>query len=157
MTTPTKWPVRPAKTQISLGIYPVWSVFTVCSMDSQEPKASSCGQRRRWSDWADAQADPSLRWAHMSVCWFCHVRIVCQSSHTHQGYLFCCSDIMDTIWLILRVYTDSHWYSVQWFHSEWDHYQFSPLYNNISVLHGHQSIFFIAYTNFLFLTFESNF
>ena len=28
-TKPTKWPVRPAKAQISLGIRPVWSVFTV--------------------------------------------------------------------------------------------------------------------------------
>ena len=25
-----------------------------------------------WSDWADAQADLSLRWAHISFCWFCH-------------------------------------------------------------------------------------
>ena len=25
-----------------------------------------------WSDWADAQADRSLRWAHVSFCWFCH-------------------------------------------------------------------------------------
>ena len=24
-----------------------------------------------WSDWADAKADRSLRWAHMSFCWFC--------------------------------------------------------------------------------------
>ena len=30
MTKLTKWPVYPAKTQISLGIYPVWSVFAVC-------------------------------------------------------------------------------------------------------------------------------
>ena len=28
-------------------------------------------QRRLWSDWADAQADLSLRWAQ-SLCWFCH-------------------------------------------------------------------------------------
>ena len=32
MTKPTKW-LRPAKTQISLGICPVWSVFAVHSMD----------------------------------------------------------------------------------------------------------------------------
>ena len=32
-----------------------------------------CGQRRLWSDWEDAQADLSLRWAHMQYCWFCHV------------------------------------------------------------------------------------
>ena len=24
------------------------------------------------SDWADAQADLSIRWAHMQFCWFCH-------------------------------------------------------------------------------------
>ena len=29
-------------------------------------------QRRLWSDWADAQADLSLRWAPMPFCWFCH-------------------------------------------------------------------------------------
>ena len=29
-------------------------------------------QRRLWSDWADAQADLSLRWAHMPFGWFCH-------------------------------------------------------------------------------------
>ena len=31
-------------------------------------------QRRLWSDWADAQADLSLRWAHWSFCWFCHAQ-----------------------------------------------------------------------------------
>ena len=27
---------------------------------------------RLWSDWADTQADLSLRWAHSHFCWFCH-------------------------------------------------------------------------------------
>ena len=31
MTKPTKWYVRPAKTQISLGIHPVWSVSSLCT------------------------------------------------------------------------------------------------------------------------------
>ena len=70
---PTKRSVHPAKTQISLGICPVWSsVFAVRSMGSWGSKVSSCGQWRLWSDWADAQADQSLRWAHMPLCWFCH-------------------------------------------------------------------------------------
>ena len=38
--------------------------FAMRWMCSQVPKLSSCGQRRLWSDWADAQADLSLRWAH---------------------------------------------------------------------------------------------
>ena len=63
--------VWPAKTQFSLGICPVWSVFAVCSM-SQGPKLSSYGHRRLWSDWVDAQANPSLRWPNMPFRWFCH-------------------------------------------------------------------------------------
>ena len=47
-------------------------VFAVRSMGSKGPKLSSCGQRRLWSDWADAQADLSPCWAHMQFCWFCH-------------------------------------------------------------------------------------
>ena len=31
MTKPTKWHVRPAKSQISLGIRPVWSVSSLCT------------------------------------------------------------------------------------------------------------------------------
>ena len=35
-------------------------------------------QQRLWSDWAEAQADLGLHWAHTSYCWFCraanHIR-----------------------------------------------------------------------------------
>ena len=31
MTKLTEWHVRPVKTQISLDIHPVWSVFAVCT------------------------------------------------------------------------------------------------------------------------------
>ena len=31
LTKPTKWPARPAKTQISLGIHPVWSESLLCT------------------------------------------------------------------------------------------------------------------------------
>ena len=41
-------------------------------------------QGRLWSDWADAQADLSLRWAHMSSCWFCHEAAEIQSSLNYQ-------------------------------------------------------------------------
>ena len=44
MTKQTKWPVRPAKIQISLGIRPVWS------------KSSLCARRKLWS-WV-------AHWAH---------------------------------------------------------------------------------------------
>ena len=40
-TKAIKWHVRPAKTQISLVIHPVWSYFAWRSLGSQGPKASS--------------------------------------------------------------------------------------------------------------------
>ena len=49
------------------------SVFAVCMMKAWSLSYPLSAQPRLWSDWADAQADLSLRWAHWSVCWFCHV------------------------------------------------------------------------------------
>ena len=53
-TKPTKWHVRPAKTQISLGIRPVWSESSLytqwVAMDPRLLHADS----EDWSDWADA-------------------------------------------------------------------------------------------------------
>ena len=72
MTKPTKWQVCPAKIQISLGIRPVWSVFAVCLKQPWVLSYPLSAQRRLWSDWADAQADLSLCWVHLSFYWFCH-------------------------------------------------------------------------------------
>ena len=66
-------------------------VFAVRSMDSEGPKLSSSGQRRFLSDWADAQADLSLRWAHMPFCWFCHeaAHFMCVGGFRPLLYLNC--------------------------------------------------------------------
>ena len=70
MTKPTKWHVCQHSDQP--GHLPsLIRVFSVCSMGSWGPKLSSCRQQRLWSDWADAQADLSLRWAHMHFVGFC--------------------------------------------------------------------------------------
>ena len=71
-TKPTKWLVRPVKTQISLGVRPVWSVFAVCMKKHWVLSCPLSAQRMLWSGWADAQADLSLRCAHMPFCCFCH-------------------------------------------------------------------------------------
>ena len=47
-------------------------VFAVRMKEVEVLSYLLCAQRRLWSDWADAQADLSLRWAHMPFCWFCH-------------------------------------------------------------------------------------
>ena len=60
--------VRPAKTQISLGIRSVWSESSLCAWWVAKGPSSLHAD----SEEADAQADLSLRWAHMPFCWFCH-------------------------------------------------------------------------------------
>ena len=50
LTKPTKWPVSPVKTQISLGICPVWSVFAICMMKHWAFNYLLSTQWRLWAD-----------------------------------------------------------------------------------------------------------
>ena len=64
MTKPTKLHVCPAKTQISLGIHLVWLEFSLSAWRKLGSLATHWASSEDWSDWGDAQADLSLRWAH---------------------------------------------------------------------------------------------
>ena len=78
--------VRPAKTQISLGIRPVWSESSLSARKKLGPLAThrahsedsdQTGQQRRlWSDWAAAQADLNLRWGHTHFVGFVMSRLI---------------------------------------------------------------------------------
>ena len=78
-----KMTVRPAKTQISLGIHPVWSdpslirVFAARTKKHWVLSYPLSAQRRLWSDWTDAQSDLSLRWAHTHFVGFVMRRLKC--------------------------------------------------------------------------------
>ena len=77
LTKPTKWSVRPAKTQISLGIHPVWSESSLPAWRSIGSSATHFGALQRfWSDWTDAQADLGLRWAHSHFVGFVMRRLI---------------------------------------------------------------------------------
>ena len=65
MIKPTKWPVRPATTQISLGIRPVWSESSLSTWRNIGPLTTYWADSEDWSDWADVQADLRLRWVHI--------------------------------------------------------------------------------------------
>ena len=71
-TKAIRWPVCSVKTQISLGIRPVWSDSLLSSYRSSGSLATHEVHREDWSDCADAQADLILCWVHRSFCWFCH-------------------------------------------------------------------------------------
>ena len=54
----------PAKTRISLGICPVWSESSLCTQWVAKDPSFLHANIEDLSDWADAQADLSLRWVH---------------------------------------------------------------------------------------------
>ena len=73
MTKPTKWALRPAKIQISLGIRPVWSESSLCAQwVAQDPRFLHANSE----DFDQTGQMPRL----ISVftertcpfCWFCH-------------------------------------------------------------------------------------
>ena len=48
--------------------YSMATVFVYLSLDSPEAVDGAYDQRRPWSDYANAEADLSLRWSHKSYC-----------------------------------------------------------------------------------------
>ena len=57
-------------------------VFVYSSLDSLDAVDGTCDQRRLWSDYAEAQANLSLRWSHKSYCRFSRAL-----AHLHISYL----------------------------------------------------------------------
>ena len=114
MTKLTKWHVRPVKTQISLGIRPVWSessLSTLCiakDLTFRHADSNDCDQTGRLE---------SLLGAH--VCWFCHVVAQLSASLVTAdspgmfllflGRVFGSDCLLLTLWLARRL-------QLQWSH-----------------------------------------
>ena len=60
--------VRPVKTQISLGIHPVWSESSLFAQYVAKDSSFLHDQ----TGCKDTQADLSLQWANIPFCWVCH-------------------------------------------------------------------------------------
>ena len=71
MAKPAEWNVRPAKTQVSLGICPVFAV----RLEKVKSLATLKTHSKDWSDWVGAQADPSLLGAQVILLVFVVLRL----------------------------------------------------------------------------------
>ena len=81
--------------RIGLGIpSSLIRVFAVRMKKAWVLSYSLSAQWRLWSDWADAQVDLSLRWAHMPFCWFCRDTAHFLFSDCLQG---CVSSLLDLL------------------------------------------------------------
>ena len=69
-------------------------------------------QRRLWSDWADAQADLSLRWAHSHFIGFVMSRLNSKYCSTHlfesTGIIYYCSIFLLVWYLSCYIYSQYH-------------------------------------------------
>ena len=65
-------PPHEKKQQQQNDIRPVWSESLLCAQCLAKDPSFLHADSEAWSDWAGAQANLSLRWAHMSFCWFDH-------------------------------------------------------------------------------------
>ena len=91
---PTKWRA-PSMVSDQPGHPPVWSESLLSTQRNLASLANQWVHSEDWSDWANAQADLSLCWAHMPFCWFCdevaHMRMweKCdrEIGHCHQWCL----------------------------------------------------------------------
>ena len=77
MTKRTKWHVRPAKTQISLGIRPVWSEYSLCAQRvAKDPRcrhADSEDSGQTWLIWVFAgRTCRFVGFVMRRFIWFCH-------------------------------------------------------------------------------------
>ena len=70
MTKPSKWHVHPAKTDQPGHPPTLIRVFTVRMTKAWVLSYPLGTQQRLWSDWADAQSDLGLRWAHINFVGF---------------------------------------------------------------------------------------
>ena len=107
-------------------------VFAVRSIGSYGLKVPSCGQRRLWSDWADAQADLRLCRAHIWFCLFCRAPTQMTSSLQKQMSSQGIKKILPEGSLKWR---RLGWYSIQNRHIEVRRQRTIP-YNNLSHSQG---------------------
>ena len=82
--------VRPAKTQISLGIRPVWSESSL----SAWRKLGSLANH-----WADAQAGLSLHWAHIHFVGFVTSRLISSIVNRKNALLSSVIELTNKKWV----------------------------------------------------------
>ena len=125
----------------------VWWESSLCTQGIAKDPVLLQVDSEDWSDWADAQADLNLRWAHMSFCWFCHAAahlvhwsldsfwLLCERPFYRNDPKFFGQICLGKQCSLIRVYTVCHSFCIVWTH--------------YSMVEPHSSNFRLITTNFL--------
>ena len=116
----SKMSVRPAKTDQPGHPPSLIKVFAVRMKKAWVLSNPLSAQRRLWSDWADAQADLSLRWAHSHIFGFVMSRLILWFfgiNWAHSGIVLniqCCFKNLlrsrNSLLVMNRLYKTRIWY-----------------------------------------------
>ena len=132
--------VRWAKTQISWSIHPVWSESSLCAWWVAKDPLFLHADSRLWSDWADAQAYPSLRLAHTHFVGFVMLQLKCnilKRCLSHLGNQWTYKHTSDTSLIFRELPEMSHKISSKTYH-------FLPNFWNLP--HVNEEFSYIFYT-----------
>ena len=76
MTKPTKWVCAQRRLRSAWASRTVWSESSLCAQWVAKDPSFLHADSEDWSDWAEAQADLSLRWAHSHFISFVMSRLI---------------------------------------------------------------------------------
>ena len=103
---------HPAKTQISLGIRPVWPESSLSTRRTPGSLATYWAHCEDWSDWADAQTDLSLHWARLHVAGFVTSWVI-SFCVILTSFLTFYSQENNNLFLFWSLYKIVYWHSVR--------------------------------------------
>ena len=120
----------PSEDSDQSGHTPVWSVFAVRIKNGLVLTYTLSAQRRLWSDWADAQVDLSLCWAHIHF-----VEFVMRLLNYFQNLSGkCLNMVITSVRLTNRYlcgYPEYFWYLRDYFIAPLVDFSLRKLYSNI--------------------------
>ena len=123
----------PSEDLDQLGVRSVWSESLLCAQWVAKDLSFLHADSEDWSDWADAQADLSLRWAHRPHYWFCHV-----AAHITKILFWENPELLPTLFLLCHVS------SLQFFQIIKFHFRYSVIWYNMTKLTPDREIRFYA-------------
>ena len=112
MTKPSKWVCAQRRLRLSWASTQSDQSSLCIEWVAKDPRFLPCRLRRLWAEMGDALADPSLRWAHMPFCWFCHF-----AAHILlvDGQMFSLRDLLPS----LSSNTFFYWLGLKWVKQSW--------------------------------------
>ena len=152
MTKPTKWRAPSEDSDQPGHPSSLIRIFAVRRKNHWVLSYPLSAQRRVWSDWADAQTDPSLRWAHSHIVGFLMRRLIYACGSFCAPPLLCLL-VIPCPWFHLPIFKDNCYEPMQSISTSYTRHQTGKewhkgwhKYENVTALSLFPQVLAILYT-----------